>query len=457
MIAAAIVALGAAVAYQAAAHDRGYRSFLAEGDAAQRDGQSNAAIEAYSGAVALKPASMLAYLRRGETYERRADGARGDLQAAARDFRTAASLDPMAARPLEELGDVLSLMQRYDRAADSYEQCLQLDDRSSKVSYKLALARYRMGDVGAALATAAQTLRLDDALADAHYLRGLCLRDLNRLPEAQQALERAVALSPGLVAARDELANLYVALGRRSDELEQFQLLADLDRDRVERQVALGLVQAHAGHTDLAVFTLNAALDRAPGQPLVNRALGQVWLERAEARDDADDLKKALGALGRVAGQDDAPSEALVLYGRALLLDGEVEEAERTLRRAVSRFPVQPSAFTYYATAAERLNHLDVARRALLDYGKLAGDRDDFTPRARHIASLSLRLGEPAVAVDWLQRASSRNPGDVRILAELADAQLRAGDREAARATIARGLEKDPANTALLALAQREK
>ena len=46
-------------------------------------------------------------------------------------------------------------------------------------------------------------------------------------------------------------------------------------------------------------------------------------------------------------------------------------------------------------------------------------------------------------------------PDDVRVLAQLADAQVRAGDTPAAQATIARGLEKDPTNRALLTLNRR--
>ena len=93
--------VGGAWTYQAAARDRDYRVLLGRGDAALRDEQTFAAIEAYSGAIALRPDSMLAHLRRGETYQRR-----GDLEAAARDFQTAAILDAMATRPLEELADV---------------------------------------------------------------------------------------------------------------------------------------------------------------------------------------------------------------------------------------------------------------------------------------------------------------------------------------------------------------
>ena len=57
-----------------------------------------------------------------------------------------------------------------------YEQYLRLDDRAPRVSYKLALARYRANNIGGALTALDQTLRLDDRMADAHYLRALCLR-----------------------------------------------------------------------------------------------------------------------------------------------------------------------------------------------------------------------------------------------------------------------------------------
>src|SRR5512144_1342042 len=97
-----ILAVAGAVAYQTAARERDYRALLARGDSALRDDQTFGAIEAYSGAMALHPDSMLAHLRRGETYQRR-----GELDEAARDFRTAAALDPAATRPLEALGDVL--------------------------------------------------------------------------------------------------------------------------------------------------------------------------------------------------------------------------------------------------------------------------------------------------------------------------------------------------------------
>jgi tetratricopeptide (TPR) repeat protein len=453
IFALAVVALavaGGAAAYQAVAQ-RNYRALLTRGDNALRDDQTVNAIEAYSGAIALRPDSMLAYLRRGQTYQRRGD--KGDLEAAARDFRTAARLDPTAPRPLEALGDVLFQSQQYPRAVEAYERFVRLDDRSPRVSYKLALARYRDGDIDAATSALTDTLRLDGKVADAHYLLGLCLREQRRVPEAMQAFERALALAPGLIPAREELADLYGVLGKHNEELEQLQMIAGLDRDRVARQVAIGLAHARAGHWDLAVLTLGGALERSPNEPEIYRALGKVWLERP--REDRAFLSKAREALERVASSPAATSETLTLYGRALLQDGDVEGAEHALQQATLRFPVDPQAFVLYASTAEKQNHLEPARQALIQYGGLLANDADLVSRATRIASLSLRLNDADTAVHWLTQAVSSSPNDVRLLTSLADAQIRSGNPAAALATIARGLEREPKNPVLASLARR--
>ena len=201
------------------------------------------------------------------------------------------------------------------------------------------------------------------------------------------------------------------------------------------------------------MLTLGGALERNPNEPDMFRALGKVWLERP--RDDRAFLSKAREALERVASSPAATSETLTLYGRALLQEGDVDGAEHALQQATTRFPIDPSAFVLYASTAEKQSHLEPARQALIQYNGLTSNDVDFVPRATRIASLSVRLNEPQTAVTWLTQAASSSPNDVRLLAALADAQIRSGAREAAQVTLARGLEKDPKNTALLTLARR--
>jgi tetratricopeptide (TPR) repeat protein len=446
----AITAVGAAVAYQSAAREREYRELMAQGDSAVASGDALAGIEDYSGAIVLRPDSMLSHLRRGETYRQR-----GDLDNAARDFREASALDPTATRPLEQLGDILYQQQRYKAAIDAYEARLRLDDRSASIRYRIGLTHYRDHNLDAALAALRAASALDPQSADVHYLVGVCLREKGKPTEALTELGKAVQLSPGSVAAREELADLLGSLNRHAEEIEQLDVLAALD-SRLERRVAVGLAHARAGHLDLAVLTLGSALERAPDQPVLYGALGRVWLDIAETRSDRPDaIGKALEALARAASSPTATSEVKTLYGRALRDDHQLDAAEQVLQQATERFPVDPTAFSELATVAEQLKHYDTARTALVSYNALVEDDVEFSRRALKIGVLSLSVDDPATAIAWLTRASAAAPDDLRTLVALAEAELKAGNRDAAQATLKRGLQLDPANIQLRGLSKR--
>src|SRR5262245_24559408 len=446
----AVTAVGAAVAYQSAAREREYRQLMAQADTALAASDTLAAIEDYSGAIVLRPDSMLAHLRRGETYRQR-----GDLDNAARDFREASSLDPTATRPLEELGDTLYQQQRYKAAIDAYEARLRLDDRSAAIRYRIGLTYYRDHNLDAALTVLRAASRQDPLLADAHYLAGVCLREKGDAPGALAELQKAVQLSPGSVPAREELADLFASLNKNAEAIEQLDVLAALD-SRLERRVAVGLAHARAGHLDLAVLTLGSAIERAPDQPVLYGALGRVWLDIAETRQNRPDaIGKALEALARAASSPTATSDVKTLYGRALADDHQLEAAEQVLQQATERFPVDPGAFFELATVAEQLKHYETARTTLISYNALVGDDFEFPRRALKIGLLSLRLNDPETAIAWLIRASAAAPDDLKTLVAIAEAELKAGRRDAAQATLKRGLQLDPENVQLRSLSRR--
>ena len=446
----AIAAVGGALAYRSAARDRSYRLLIASGEAALASDETLGAVEDFSGAIAIRPDAMLARLRRGETYLRR-----GDLDLAARDFRTAASLDPTATRPLESLADVLYAQDRFKRAAETYEERLKLDDRSAPIRYKLALARYRDGAVEAALADARRAIALDGQLADPYYLAALCLHDGGQAAEAVAAFKQAIERSPALLAAREELADMFAADGRATEQIEQLQALAALDGNRAERQIAIGLAQAHAGNTDLAVATLSAALDRAPDQSPVNAALGRIWLQLAEDGHERAALGKALEALERAASALSATSETKALYGRALALAGQLDAAEQVFEQAAERYPVDPSALRQLSTVAEQLGHTNAARSALIEYVSLRPTDRDTAGNAARIGTLSLALHDAPGALPWLQRALAEHPQNIGVLSAMADAQLQTGDAAAARLTLNRAIALDSSNSQVLALDRR--
>jgi tetratricopeptide (TPR) repeat protein len=362
----AVVAVGGAIVYQAESLDRSYRLLLLRGDTAVREGATFDAIEAYSGAVALRPDSMVAHLRRGQTYR-----ARGELELASRDLRKAATLDPSAVRPRDGLGEVLYTRGRFARAAEVFEERLRLDDSTPGAAYNLALARYQTGELAGALAVLEGAQLHDVPNAAAEYLLALGMKESGRLRDAIGAMERAVAREPGLVAAREELADLYRVAGRTADEIEQLEVLAALDRDHIQRPVDVAFAQLRAGHDDLAVLTLGRALRRRPDHPaVIYGALGQVWLEMVDRRPDAID--KALEAFERAAASPNVASRVLTGYGTALVRAGQPAVAERILHQAMERYPIDPEAFRVYATLADGLGRRREARVARLNYARLS-------------------------------------------------------------------------------------
>jgi tetratricopeptide (TPR) repeat protein len=421
LIVLAGVAAGGIFVYNSVSRERGYRLLIRQGEASLAQGQTFQAIEAFSGALALKPSSMLAHLKRGETYRHR-----GDLQAALPDLQTANRLDPTATRPWEAIGDVNYALQRDGKAIEAYEAYIRLDNQSPRVLYKLALAQYRMGNLEASITTLRQAVGIDERFAEAYYLLGLCLSDLDRHLEAIQALERTVALQPALAPPREQLADLYAGQGRHQEEVQQLEALAVLDPTRVERHIALGLGYARGDHPDMAVMALGRAAERLPNQPGVYTALGRVWLERAQEHRDPSALRKALEALAPIATRPSALGETLALYGRALLLAGQHQRAEQVLGLASSRLPVDPQTFLDLAEVAERLNHLELAREALIQRDALmADDGRDRGPRTIRIGDLSMRLNDVSGAVRWYERALAASPDDVELLRKLDQARRR--------------------------------
>ena len=444
-------AMAAVFLYTGVTRDTEYRRLVAAGDDALGYDQVFLAIEAFSGAIALKSESMLAYLKRGETYQRR-----GDLGAALRDLTRASALAPEATRPLERLGDVSQALGRHEEAAGHYAAYVARDDRAPRVLYKLALAHYRAGRTTRTIPLLRQMDELVPEMAEAHYLLGLSMWDQDRLNPAIEALTRAVTLSPGFTTAREALSGVFAAAGRLDEQGQQLEALAALETDRPERDVALGLAYARIGRTDMAVLALGRAVEEHPDQLLVYTALGRVWLDIARTTDDRIALSKSLGALQSIP-MATASSEALTLLGRALLLAGDLENAVAALELATARFPLDPSVFVELADLAEQEGDNGRARQLLIAHDAVTGNAPvpQRVARLTRIAELSLGLGDPGDAVLRLEQARALGEPSARLLVRLADAEWRTGDRAASRSVIADGLAQHPRNRTLLALQQR--
>jgi tetratricopeptide (TPR) repeat protein len=446
------VVAGGFVIFQRVDRDRQYRHLLDEGEQALQTGNVYRAIEDFSGALALRPDSMVAYYRRGEAYH-----ADHHDDWAIRDLREASRLAPDSAQPLIALGEVydsrndpLEAARWYGEAAD------RLRDADPALLYALALARYRAGSPGAAIEPLRRAIDRNDSVGQTYYLLGLVYRDTNRVEDAIDALQRAIKVAPSLAPAREELADLYRSQGRLVDEMAVLQELAALDRND-DRRVAIAMAAMRRGQFDSAL----AALDDVPAgghdSEQVEVARARILLERSERTFDPQWARQAQAALERALAGGARRSETLALLGRALFLSGDPAAAERTLTEAIALSPVAPEAFEYLADASERLTHITTARDALVSLDALEGDTSAGavrSARARRIGVLALKAGDPRQAADYLEQAVAAGDSDVSTLGLLADACWQSGKTDVAKSTLARALGRDPHNADLQRLSR---
>lgn len=449
------LAVASALAVQQLNRGEQFRILMASGDEALSAGSTYAAIEAYSGAMALRPDSMATHLRRGKAYE-----AQRQPDEAISDYMEAARLQSGAAEPLLALAELHDARGDSAQAAEWYGRAAGVDPQNRSLLYRLAMARYRAGQSASAIDPLRRALVLDAGFDEAHYLLGVVLRDVQDLAGATAALERAIQANPNLTAAREELADVYRAQNRLADELAQLAALAAAD-PRPSRAVAVALAEARQGRYGAALATLQSARDRDPSESLTATAVGRVHLLQAEATTDpvrrVAAARLALPALEAALGGNVRRSEGLALYGRALFLTGETAAAERLLEEAAATSPFDRKAFAYLADAAEALQHYSAARDWLSRFDTLEGDTAPAgvrADRARRLGGLALAAGDPVGALPYLERAQQSGLSDPTMLGWLADAHWKTGDPVKARETLARALAIAPRDPALRRLGQ---
>src|SRR5262249_59180168 len=128
----------------------------------------------------------------------------------------------------------------------------------------LGLVLIQSGDDAAGIAQFREAVRLDKDDAEAHANLGAALVPSDA-EEAVRELETAVALAPGSVKARFNLAAAYGASPTRAaKEVEQLQKVIELDPAFARARVALGKAYLRDGKVADAVKELREAARLAP-------------------------------------------------------------------------------------------------------------------------------------------------------------------------------------------------
>ena len=313
----------------------------------------------------------------------------------------------------------------------------------------------------AAAARLADTGQRDEALA---FLPGQSRAEI----AARSTIERRRSLPGGIDSAADGIGELFVRLAADINRQNAAALALTMSRfatfiapdNSVGWFVTSGILNL-AGQKDAALDALDRVRSRDPFysdiqdmrvQLLADTDEPEVALElarsRVEARDvtaadwqryaeryaalnQHDEAAEAYGRAVTLAGGDEAPWGAWLLYGGALLDAGRWVESRPALEKAVELAPNQPIALNYLGYALlERREDLDRAEELIRRASALNPDSASITDSLGWVYYVR---GDLDRAIPMLERASVGEPAEPTINEHLGDAYWAAGRRRDAR------------------------
>jgi tetratricopeptide (TPR) repeat protein len=241
---------------------------------ADRQGQTNQALQGYARAIQLQP-----------DYERSVEGTARIYIRQGNAAQAVAYVEPFARRWECSNGlqvvycNVLIEANRIDEAEQVARKVLRRDERSTPAMVGLANASLRRGRYELADSVLAQALTLNDKNAEAHYLTGVRHKQEGRTAQALESYRKAVEINPDYVEARMALGLQYMAAGNYVLALEQLEALSRIAPTLVAVHLNLGDAYRANRRFQDAKRSFDAALRMQEQLPEAHFNLGLMYME----------------------------------------------------------------------------------------------------------------------------------------------------------------------------------
>jgi tetratricopeptide (TPR) repeat protein len=347
----------------------------------------------------------------------RQDGARAkdlyrravDLQNAGNDAAAlallwqAAGLAPRDSDIQNRLGDALAQMGAFEAAIGAFERALSERPDFQKAANSLVLTLVQAGRSADAVVRARAFIARAPDDPDRYFTLGLAQSEQD-VEAAMATFRQVLRLAPRHTLARYNLALVLQRADRLREAIEELERAIALE-PRAEVYYSLGVSCWHRGDLDRAVQSLQAATALDPRHAAAYHALGAVLKERQDWPGAASAFRRA------IALQPDAPA-ARVALARVMQLSGDeagarvqLDEGERLRRQSQQ----QHEALVWTAVGTAKLDAGD-ALGALDDFRRATATFDRYAPAHYQMGRALERLGERDASRAAFERARQLNP-----------------------------------------------
>lgn len=199
------------------------------GSALLADQRLDEAAREFATAARLQPSYPEPRLNLGLTYLRagRPDLARPWLEAAD-------ALRPSASEIHTALGETAHASGQAAEAARWFESALRLNPADARARTNLSVVQLQLGDLAGALASATEAVRRQPDLPEARYNLGNALVRAQRPADAVREYEQAIRLRPDFARAHHNLGTAWLLLGRPEAAIASFEAALRLRPDYEE-------------------------------------------------------------------------------------------------------------------------------------------------------------------------------------------------------------------------------
>lgn len=250
----------------------------------------------------------------------------GDFESGTQDFERALELEPDRTALKAQLALGEFALGETDKAVRDLENIVADDPDERRAPIVLALIALREGRFETALTTAEELIERIPGNPIGFNLKGVALLNLDRLPEAREAFEEAIRLSPLYHSARSNLARIAIREGNRGEAELLYREIIEKDENNSRSMVALAQLQVGNEQYDDAIRWIERAATISPNSvpyrlllvDTYNRA-GDVEsaLDAARSADrEIPDSPLLMLSLANLQMRQDLFSEAAAIYGR---------------------------------------------------------------------------------------------------------------------------------------------
>ena len=319
----------------------------------------------------------------------------------------AAGLAPRDADVQNRLGEALERIGALDAAIDAFRRAIAERPAFRKADNNLILTLVKAGRGPEAIARARALVSAAPDDPDRIFTLGLAESEQD-FAAAITTFRRVLQLEPKHTLARYNLALVLKRADRLPEAIEALQRALEIE-PRPEALYTLGVIYWQQGDTARAARALRDAVGVDPRYADAHYTLGAVLAARNDWRAAADALRRAIALRPDLPGAHYSLARVLQQSGDATGGASEFDEAERLRKRAQA----EREAGVWTAVGSRTLERGDLTG-ALDQFRRATAVFEEYAPAHFHMGLVLQQLGQTEPAKAAFDRAAQLNPGLVR-------------------------------------------